>query len=265
MMQHRLFLSRFLCISCASFALVGCSYFDTADNTGLRVDTTYHDVAQDIAVYDEGSYSLSPRPVDLSHVVYESTGGSVEVYDLDALTVDRGQDQTSQFEVEPLTAAPVEPAYSRVTVFSADPSVEIFAFDDDAIVSEPLYGNVSEVFGELPDGKVVVYFDHDSAILNAQALNKVSHVARAFNAASGAPLTVEGHASVRANYRDASQREAVNLRVSMQRALAVAGDLIDQGVPGEMIHVVAWGDAVPPAILDGKTPEEAARRVEISR
>lgn len=273
-MQHHSLLSRILCISCASFALVGCSYFDTGETVSLEAAKP---TMPETAVY-------TPQPVDLAGVVYENTRGSVELFDLGSPVYESAsvwQDTSvSSFhavDVAPVPVVPVQRGYAAVPagIVSGDPSVEIFPFDDLSV--QPMSAQMVvpvAASADVPDyvrlgagdgDKVIVYFDHDSAILTQKALEEISGVAEAFNAASGRTLSVEGHASVRANYNDAAHRKIVNLKISMDRAFAVARDLVAKGVPADVIRVTAWGEALPAQNLDGKTPEEAARRVEISR
>lgn len=271
-MQHRFYLSRFLCISCASFALVGCSYFNTEPGRPILEMPQSEEVVE-----------YSDRFVDLSSVVYENTGGRVQLFDLDEHVPAPAYQPVASVEMDameiaPATVMPVGQVYATMpfgSIVSADPSVEIFPFEDmtpvpvSAQMARPyassLRGEGYVAVGASDRDTVVVYFGHDSATLNQKGLAKVSRVAEAFNAASGIGLTVEGHASVMANYNSAAQRKVVNLKISMDRAFAVARALIDKGVPADFIRVMAWGDAKPAQNLDGKTPEEAARRVEISR
>ena len=225
----------------------------------------------------------SDRFVDLSSVVYENTGGRVQLFDLDEHVPAPAYQPVASVEMDameiaPATVMPVGQVYATMpfgSIVSADPSVEIFPFDD--VTSVPVSMQMAQpvmpsarredfVAVDVSDrDTVIVYFGHDSATLNQKGLAKVAEVAEAFNAASGIGLTVEGHASVMANYNSAAQRKVVNLKISMDRAFAVARELIAGGVPADFIRVMAWGDAKPALDLNGKTPEEAARRVEIFR
>ncbi|MEM7651259.1 MAG: OmpA family protein [Pseudomonadota bacterium] len=270
------YLRSMTCIFCASFLLVGCSYFDTSDHAPLETNASGSNLS-----------GLEGQPVDLEKVIQDSTGGSVQIFsfddDVSALEGAPAYDPLAQapttLSVSSSDVAAVPPTpvmrepIGRVAVYSADPSVQIFPFDDlppvtSSIASElppsqPMreeeFVAVNDVNGE----KVIVYFNHDSATLGQNALAKLDGVAQRFNTASRG-ITVEGHASIRANYNDAAQKRVVNLKVSMDRAFAVASALIQRGVPAEAIRVMAWGDTQPARELDGKTEEEAARRVEIS-
>jgi outer membrane protein OmpA-like peptidoglycan-associated protein len=269
--------SRFLCIFCAGILLPlllgGCSYFDTGEDERLQTGKP----GGAIEVVDQSAYA--PEPISVAEAISRHTDGRVQVFDLDepvagALYYEPVYDSAA---VQPAAVIPVdyEPA---PRVYAANPSVEIFPFEDFApLANSPAHAAppppVEQVMREEDyvaleghDGdKVIVYFGHDSAALSLEAQGKVASVASQFNEASGQGITVEGHSSVKANYEGAAQRKIVNLKISMNRAFAVARGLIENGVPADFIRVMAWGDVRPPLQVDGKTPEEAARRVEISR
>ncbi|MBX2835190.1 MAG: OmpA family protein [Micavibrio sp.] len=113
------------------------------------------------------------------------------------------------------------------------------------------------------DAAVIIYFEHDNTTLASEELNKIEHFALAKKEPEE-EVTVAGHASVKANYPNENLRKTVNLKVSLDRAFAVSQALIQSGVPADSIKVVGWGDSKPPLMVSGKTPEAAARRVEIS-
>ena len=262
--------------------LVGCSYFDTSGHEELQVSKS----AEDIDVIDQSEYQ--PQPVSAAEAISRSTKGRVQVFDLNGPVsqdayIAAPVSSSDAMDVNPVPAVPVEqfhPKQPSPRVFAANPSVEIFPFEDFAPVPivSPMQANppppVEQAMRAEEDyvavegyggDKVIVYFGHDSAALTQAALSKISSVAGQFNEASGKGLTVEGHSSVKANYNNASQRKVVNLKISMDRAFTVARSLIQSGVPADFIRVMAWGDTRPPLQVDGKTAEDAARRVEISR
>jgi hypothetical protein len=123
------------------------------------------------------------------------------------------------------------------------PSYESGAYE----ASPPGGGNVGRI-----------YFGHGSSRLNEAGRQIVDHAARA-----GGPLTVDGHASQRAEVADPAERDIVNLEMSMKRAVKVSSDLIRSGVPVERIETRAFGDARPAAPIAGADEEAASRRVEI--
>jgi outer membrane protein OmpA-like peptidoglycan-associated protein len=235
----------------------GCSYFSTEpDPDSPKIDLTQQ----------------QPAPVpqrDIGEVVYESSNGSVQLFSLD--------DGAENFDVDYQIPQQGQPAGewradgpfiegSLTPLSSEDPSVEIYPFGD-VVYAEATPAQLPQKpqYERQGQDTVVVYFGHDSVALNARSKDKLADVVRLYKDGGMMPITVEGHASVRANYPDETTRNAVNLRISMNRAFIVAKALMDAGVPAESIKLVARGDTVPPSVLNGKTQEEAARRVEISR
>jgi outer membrane protein OmpA-like peptidoglycan-associated protein len=115
------------------------------------------------------------------------------------------------------------------------------------------------------DGRrvAVIYFDHNSTVLDAGDRAVIAEARQLFDAGRDVGISVEGHSSVRANYKNARQRKMVNLNVSMRRAYHVVKALVALGVPAEVIRTVAWGEVRPPEPVQGMNDEAAARRVEI--
>ena len=247
-----------LCTICATILLSGCSYFDIGDEE-VNVQ----------AASSESVDLMGPRApvqdVDVMSMVNQSSDPSVQVFSLDGAP---GPDKFS--------ARNVSPAPSR-SVISSDPSVEVFPLDDAMRSATPSSLLPSgERFA--PDGgqapiapvesapaggpQARIYFDHDSDAVDSEGQGAIAGLINRFRGGSNT-LSVEGHASVKANFADEVQRKIVNLRVSMNRAVAVAKELISGGVPAENIRTVAWGDSHPPLAVDGKDAEEAARRVEV--
>ena len=266
-MQHaHTYLPQFFCIFCASLLLVGCSYFDTGEHESLQTEKP-----------EMVEVDVKPQPVDLPSVISANTQGSVQIFDFDspapgARSIVTPSPEPQARVVEPAPAVPVTPIpSSNISVFSADPSVQIFPLDDIvpadlapiAAPAQPMRKEEFVAVNAANGDRVIVYFNHDSATLTQEAQAQLDGVASSFNTAARG-ITIEGHASIRANYNDAAQRKIVNLKVSMNRAFAVAAALIQRGVPADAIRVMAWGDAQPPRDLNGKTADEAARRVEIS-
>jgi len=275
-------LSRVLCMFCASFLMVGCSYLAEFSRVG---GSNGGDVVYDSSASGQ-DVPLAPlyesQVPDIAETVSRNTNGSVEIFSLDDPAPPVVAPASDAFEVRPAQVVPVSPLSSvsrpsqkTVAIFSADPSVEVFPFDDltplpvagfetAGLVRQPVREEEYVSVATQSGNTVTVYFGHDSATLNAAALRQIEGVSKGFNNVAGRGLTVEGHASVKANYNSVAQRRLVNLRISMDRAFAVASALIKRGVPAEAIRVMAWGDAIPPRTLNGKSREQAARRVEIS-
>ena len=92
--------------------------------------------------------------------------------------------------------------------------------------------------------------------LRADALPKLTLVAATLKGLGGKSFIVEG-------YTDSTGSDAVNQKLSIQRASAVRDYLIRQGLPGDQIKAKGYGKERPVASND--TPEGRAqnRRVEI--
>jgi outer membrane protein OmpA-like peptidoglycan-associated protein len=104
-----------------------------------------------------------------------------------------------------------------------------------------------------------VYFEHGSSRLDGEDRQVLSQVAEQAKFAPVGRVSIEGHASSRVNAPDSVQARMINLKQSMNRAVAVSNNLIQNGVPPEKIKTTSWGDTKPP--MNGSEAE--ARRVDI--
>lgn len=225
----------------------------------------------------------APAPTryeDMVSMTNRASRGSVEIFSLDealppnafsAYTASSSDGLSAGDRVSPpgfsswgpLPAGRLVPGNSSVEIFPLDGWVGSTA---GAGVVSPL---LPEPGFEQSSSKhstehVTLYFEHNSTALSAADRGVLSDFSRQAQKAAPQGVQVEGHASIRANYKDDAQRRLVNLRVSVDRAFAVSRALISEGVPAESIRVVGRGDSVPPAPVAGKSQEEAARRVELS-
>jgi hypothetical protein len=102
----------------------------------------------------------------------------------------------------------------------------------------------------------MVFFDWDRSNLSAQAMGTIQQAAAAYKSNSGARVTAVGHT-------DTSGPDDYNMALSLRRANAVKGALVQAGVPATAIDTVGQGEKgllVPTA--DG-VREPQNRRVEI--
>jgi len=108
----------------------------------------------------------------------------------------------------------------------------------------------------------VITFGSSSARLSGEDLQVVREVADAYKSRGGT-LRVVGHASSRTVVNDPVKHKRVNLKVSLERARAVADALQQRGVPADSIVVAAVSDTRP--LYSEATPlgEAANRRAEI--
>lgn len=109
---------------------------------------------------------------------------------------------------------------------------------------------------------VVVQFGHDSAVLPSRARPTVREIAEQYRARGGV-IRVVGHASSKTKNMPVAEHNLTNFKISLDRAQAVANELIRNGVPPEAIFVEARG-ASDPAFFESMPAGEAGnRRAEI--
>jgi len=107
-----------------------------------------------------------------------------------------------------------------------------------------------------------IYFGDGSAQLSTQDRSILQAVTDVFGQMGGR-LRVIGHSSMSARTFNSAQREAVNFKMSLKRANAVANELIRQGIPPENVEVVAEGDRAPVYAETSQTGAAHNRRTEI--
>ena len=107
-----------------------------------------------------------------------------------------------------------------------------------------------------------VAFPHDSSTLSAEARRTIRTVADAYKARGG-HVRVVGHASTRTRDMPVDLHVLTNFRVSVERAKAVADELLRLGVPPAALIVDAVGDAQPRFLEAMPAGEAGNRRVEL--
>ncbi|MCR2834320.1 OmpA family protein [Parerythrobacter lacustris] len=111
--------------------------------------------------------------------------------------------------------------------------------------------------------EATIPFAEGGSELSAAALAKLDALLASDAAKSAGAIVVRGHS-------DAGGNDAINLRVSRERAEAVRDYLLEQGVAADRIEVIAFGEQNPvePNALANGEPNEAGRqanrRVEIT-
>lgn len=268
--------SRYSLIVFGALILQACSFslVESGQNRGGDVEIISEPPREAITTIDEAGSDYSSKiseaqVFDNNPAVRHYARGSVEVYSLDAA---------------PAKTALVSPQRLQSGGHAVSNQIEVFPLDsgDGTFRATPLhashYGSQSMNSDMMPqandvqyvmitkaDGTPIrVYFDHGSADINAQGIQVIKGLASAFSpSANAAVLSVEGHASTRADASGATQRKIVNLEMSMKRSLSVAEALINAGIPAEYVRVVAWGEVKPSSAMDGRSAEAASRRVEL--
>jgi len=108
----------------------------------------------------------------------------------------------------------------------------------------------------------VVSFGHGSTQLSADDRLKVAQAANAVRSQGGV-VRVVGHASSRTGDLAVGRHVLANFKASLDRATAVANELIQNGVDPSRVFVEAKGDAVPVYYESMPAGEAGNRRAEI--
>ena len=90
----------------------------------------------------------------------------------------------------------------------------------------------------------VAHFKAGSARLSVDERQSLRRIAQAYRSRGGA-IRVEGHSSSRTRNMDLVQHHLVNFTVSLNRANAVARELVRQGIPAQAVFAVALSDSRP--------------------
>ena len=98
--------------------------------------------------------------------------------------------------------------------------------------------------------------------MNGKAKALIRGIAEAYKARRGA-LRIVGHASSRTRNLPVQRHKIVNFRVSLDRATAVANELIKLGVDKSAIQIAAVSDSQPVFFESMPEGEAGNRRAEI--
>ncbi|MGH1536482.1 MAG: peptidoglycan-associated lipoprotein Pal [Gammaproteobacteria bacterium] len=102
----------------------------------------------------------------------------------------------------------------------------------------------------------VVYFDYNSAEIRDESLPLIMAAAETLTTNPAAQLRLEGHADERGT------RE-FNLALGEQRAQTVRDLIMLQGVSGNQLDIVSYGEEKPAVVGSGEESWQQNRRVEI--
>jgi outer membrane protein OmpA-like peptidoglycan-associated protein len=275
----------------AVIILTACSYFDIGEKIDVSADhpqkidlvtgeaieaqplapVEYEDVADMIRQSSDGRVQIFPlddapvtdAPFDGSFNDNAYDGGAIDVSPVPAvpLYAENNRNPYPGVEVYPLDDAMAAVINTPISSASADAPMTLTPFPEKEGVIPGRGGNAVAV--ATPGGvPAVVYFAHDSVSLNQKDLAQISELVRNYEPDAVRDISVAGHASVQSSITDPVQRKIVNLKVSMDRAFAVARALIESGVPPERIETRAYGETRPPGLSDMPI-DVASRRVEI--
>lgn len=272
---NKVFLVMLICLLTGPM-LAGCESYGAWNERGKTEQQTGSGGGDTTARLDNPPIPHFPVPEDrdLKIMTSKLSGGAVEIYDLDG-------------EIPSGTGAgvaPVTPDYIGIPV-ATDPRVTVYPLDGvggggagAGWASAPMPITQSPVSGghgmtpppvawggdangvpspEIGQSVSRVYFPYGSAALNSSNRAALGDVAEMAKFAPVDRVSIEGHASARAQTSDPVKAKILNLKESMNRAQAVSQNLIESGVPAEKIKTVAWGDTRPSG------GEATQRRVDI--
>ncbi len=129
---------------------------------------------------------------------------------------------------------------------------------DDGSQTVPLDGEGDLSMGALGDGSSgnVIYFDYNSSQIRDESLPLITAAAESLVADATQQLRLEGHADERGT------RE-YNLALGELRAQSVRDLILLQGVSGNQIDVVSYGEEKPAVSGSDETTWQQNRRVEL--
>lgn len=214
-----------------------------------------------------------PSEAELFTIAGQSSRNNVKIYGAEGQAASSDMDVAPPYN--PYAEGPGLPAAvdSRVTIYPIDNMPNnggIYAGSymgsgayNGAATSIPEYAGAIEgqKMSEAGSGTIParIYFEHGSSRLDSEDRQVLSQVAEQAKFAPVGRVSIEGHASSRVNAPDSVQARMINLKQSMNRAVAVSNNLIQNGVPPEKIKTTSWGDTKPP--MNGSEAE--ARRVDV--
>lgn len=102
----------------------------------------------------------------------------------------------------------------------------------------------------------VVYFDYNSAEIRDDSIPLIMAAAESLSSNPAAQLRLEGHADERGT------RE-YNLALGEQRAQSVRDLIMLQGVSGNQLDIISYGEEKPAVVGSGEQSWQQNRRVEI--
>ena len=110
---------------------------------------------------------------------------------------------------------------------------------------------------------IIVKFPHGSARIASGERAKVRDIAKRFQSNGGGVIRIVGHASSRTKNLPVDKHKLVNFWISMDRAQAVARELMRQGVSPNAIAVEARSDSNPRFFEAMPAGEAENRRAEV--
>lgn len=131
-----------------------------------------------------------------------------------------------------------------------------------AMPNIPSGNGLKTVAGTAIPRSFLVHFGGGSAEIGVADRAVLRDVAQLYKSTNG-QLRIVGHTSASTSVKDALNQRIVNLRISLQRAEAVAAELVRLGVPRENMTVAGLSDNEPLYAETSQSAIAGNRRVEI--
>jgi len=226
-------------------------YFGRTNGDGVAVEHYGTDTNLGVRAYADEFPSTYERDVALH------TEGRVEVFPLGQSEVAQGNVVAMpQTEVFKPAAQPMPKAQNGVMV---RPGVEVYGIGNVPVTQEyqSYQGYQAQSVGAYRE-PLVIYFDYNSSHLDSVDFAQVADFAATYRGGGMPRISVEGHASPESDYG----QNVGNMKVSLDRANAVAKALVESGISSDSITVQAFGaKRRAPSFLN--KGENADRRVEV--
>lgn len=113
-----------------------------------------------------------------------------------------------------------------------------------------------------PQERTIVFFSSGSSTLSNNAKHSINKIVERYSE-NGGMLRVVGHASHRTKNLSVQRHKLINFRVSLDRAMAVANELIRSGIDSTAIEIAAVSDSEPLYYESMPEGEAGNRRAEI--
>ncbi len=142
----------------------------------------------------------------------------------------------------------------------------------EAVSSGPGAATVTASFSDAPSPTItangfetlaaIIRFNFGSTALDNRDREIIGQLAAIYRERGG-KVRLVGYASHDPGNKDASDETLVNFKISVDRATAVADELVRQGVPSRDIVIDAQGDQAFVHLAEGQIDEAQQRRVEV--
>ena len=230
----------------ALYALVGLGYEDVSNEQLQNRDSMFAQYGGGVKYWVTDSFALK---AEVRHAIKAHGGDNNMFYSL-GFTVPFGAKSA------PVAAAKVEPKPAPVVapVAPKDSDNDGVMDDKDKCPNTPK-GTVVDVDGCTKIIRLHVKFDFDKSTVKPAFMPEIQKVADFMKQNPGYNVVLEGHT-------DSKGSDAYNMKLSDQRAKAVAKALSTLGVAGAKVTTEAYGESKPVATNDTEAGRAENRRVD---